>query len=74
MGEISKMLLKLGWMCTLSETMLKKRVGGQRKKWSERWIVEGRKVNVLHMKFLRSLVIVSRMDRFRNETVCIKLE
>ena len=30
---------------------------------------ELRKVNVLEMKYLRSLVGVSRMDRFRNEEV-----
>ena len=30
---------------------------------------ERRKVNVLEMKFLRSLVGVSRMDRFRNKEV-----
>ena len=30
---------------------------------------ERRKVNVLEMKFLRSLVVVSRMDRIRNEEV-----
>ena len=28
---------------------------------------ERRKVNVLEMKYLRSLVVVSRMDRVRNE-------
>ena len=32
--------------------------------WSKR-----RKVNVLELKCLRSLVVVSRMDRFRNEEV-----
>ena len=31
---------------------------------------ERRKVNVLEMKCLRSLVGVSRMDRVRNEEVC----
>ena len=31
---------------------------------------ERRKVTVLEMKFLRSLVGVSRMDRVRNEDVC----
>ena len=31
---------------------------------------ERRKVNVLEMKCLRSLVGVSRMDRVRNEQVC----
>ena len=30
---------------------------------------ERRKLNVLEMKRLRSLVLVSRMDRFRNEEV-----
>ena len=30
---------------------------------------ERRKVNVLEMKYLRSLVLVSRMDRVRNEEV-----
>ena len=30
---------------------------------------ERRKVNVLEMKYLRSLVEVSRMDRVRNEEV-----
>ena len=36
--------------------------------WSMR-CAERRKVNVLEMKFLRSLVGVSRMDRVRNEQV-----
>ena len=39
---------------------------------SETWgmiSVERRKVNVLEMKCLRSLVIVSRMDRVRNDKV-----
>ena len=31
---------------------------------------ERRKVNVLEMKCLRSLVVVSRMDRVGNEQVC----
>ena len=31
--------------------------------------VERKKVNVLEMKYLRSLVGVSRMDRVRNEEV-----
>ena len=41
--------------------------------WREPWgmrSVERRKVNVLEMKCLRSLVGVSRMDRVRNEEVC----
>ena len=33
---------------------------------------EGRKRNVLEMKCLRSLVGVSRMDRVRNEEVCMR--
>ena len=32
-------------------------------------MMEGRNVNVLEMKCLRSLVRVSRMDRVRNEDV-----
>ena len=40
---------------------------------AEAWVMrsaERRKVNVLEMKCLRSLVGVSRMDRVRNEEVC----
>ena len=33
---------------------------------------ERRKVNVLEMKCLRSLVGVSRIDRVRNEEVCMR--
>ena len=32
--------------------------------------LERRKLNVLEMKCLRSLVVVSRIDRVRNEEVC----
>ena len=42
------------------------------KEWGMR-SAEGRKVNVLEMKCLRSLVGVSRMDRVRNEEVVREL-